>query len=73
LVEAPVLASVWRVDVRPGDVVEAGAPLLALEAMKLETVVAAPVPGVVTAVVVTPGSQVGAGSPLVVLAPAGAA
>nr|WP_233153379.1 urea carboxylase [Kineosporia sp. R_H_3] len=73
LVEAPFLASVWRVDVRPGDVVEAGAPLLALEAMKLETVVAAPVPGLVTDVVVTPGSQVGAGSPLVVLAPVGAA
>ena len=73
LVEAPFLASVWRVDVRPGDVVDAGAPLLALEAMKLETVVGAPVAGVVAEVVVTPGSQVSGGSPLVVLAPRDAA
>ncbi len=70
LVEAPFLASVWRLDVQPGDVVTAGAPLLALEAMKLESVVSAPVDGVVAQVLVAPGSQVGPGSPLVVLAPA---
>ncbi|MEV4136771.1 5-oxoprolinase/urea amidolyase family protein [Dactylosporangium sp. NPDC049742] len=68
LVEAPFVASVWRVDVRPGDRVTAGQPLLALEAMKLESVVTAPRDGTVTDILVTPGAQVAPGSPLVVLA-----
>lgn len=68
LVAAPMLASVWRVDVRPGDRVSVGQPLLALEAMKLETVIVAPQDGEVTDILVTPGSQVAQGSPLVVLA-----
>ncbi|BCY10859.1 biotin carboxylase N-terminal domain-containing protein [Actinoplanes sp. L3-i22] len=67
LVEAPFVSSVWRVDVRPGDVVVAGQPLLALEAMKLETVVAAPRGGIVADVLVTPGAQVAPGNPLVVI------
>ncbi|BCJ75943.1 urea carboxylase [Catellatospora sp. IY07-71] len=67
LVEAPMLSSVWRVDVRPGDRVSAGQPLLALEAMKLETVIVAPQDGDVADILVTPGSQVAPGSPLVVL------
>ncbi|MEV8517105.1 5-oxoprolinase/urea amidolyase family protein [Dactylosporangium sp. NPDC051484] len=68
LVEAPFVASVWRVDVRPGDRVTAGQPLLALEAMKLESVVTAPRDGTVIDILVTPGTQVAPGSPLVVLA-----
>ncbi|MFI1991816.1 5-oxoprolinase/urea amidolyase family protein [Actinoplanes sp. NPDC020271] len=68
LVEAPFVSSVWRVDVRPGDSVVAGQPLLALEAMKLETVVAAPCDGIVADILVTPGAQVAPGNPLVVLA-----
>ncbi|GIE76946.1 urea carboxylase [Actinoplanes philippinensis] len=67
LVEAPFVAGVWRVDVRPGDRVTAGQPLLALEAMKLETVLTAPRDAQVTDVLVTPGSQVAPGSPLLVL------
>jgi urea carboxylase len=73
LVEAPFVSSVWRVDVRPGDRVRAGEPLLALEAMKLETVVTAPQDGSVADVLVTPGTQVAPGSPLVVLSPGGVA
>ncbi|GAA2710098.1 5-oxoprolinase/urea amidolyase family protein [Actinoplanes palleronii] len=68
LVEAPFTSSVWRLDVRPGDTVVAGQPLLALEAMKLETVVTAPAAGVVAQILVSPGAQVAPGSPLVVLA-----
>ncbi|SDS89570.1 5-oxoprolinase/urea amidolyase family protein [Actinoplanes derwentensis] len=67
LVEAPFVASVWRLDVRPGDRVVAGQPLLALEAMKMETVVVAPQDGEVTDILVNPGSQVAPGSPLLVL------
>ena len=46
-VEAPFVATVFRVDVRPGDVVERGQQLLALEAMKMEAPVTATVGGTV--------------------------
>jgi urea carboxylase len=68
VVEAPFMSTVWRVDVRPGDQVRAGDHLLALEAMKTESVVTAPADGEVARVLVTPGDQVGPGTALVVLA-----
>lgn len=70
LVEAEFAASVWQVHVRPGDEVAAGQPLLALEAMKMESRVHAPMAGVVVEVLARPGDQVEAGTALVVLAPA---
>ncbi|MFI1506414.1 5-oxoprolinase/urea amidolyase family protein [Streptomyces sp. NPDC020597] len=70
LVEAEFAASVWQVNVSPGDVVSAGQPLLALEAMKMESRVHAPVDAVVAQVLARPGDQVEAGTALVVLAPA---
>jgi urea carboxylase len=73
VVEAPFVSTVWRVDVRPGDRVRAGEPLLALEAMKSEAAVLAPADGEVVQVLATPGDQVGPGTALVVLAGRGAA
>ncbi|WP_128427938.1 5-oxoprolinase/urea amidolyase family protein [Streptomyces cyaneus] len=70
LVEAEFAASVWQVNVQPGDEVTAGQPLLALEAMKMESRVHAPVDGVVAQILARPGDQVEAGTPLMVLAPA---
>ncbi|MFJ5262913.1 5-oxoprolinase/urea amidolyase family protein [Streptomyces sp. NPDC088387] len=70
LVEAEFAASVWQVNIAPGDTVAAGQPLLALEAMKMESRVPAPMAGVVAEVLARPGDQVEAGTPLVVLAPA---
>jgi urea carboxylase len=69
LVEAEFAASVWQVNVRAGDRVTAGQPLLALEAMKMESGVPAPADGVVTEVLARPGDQVAAGAALVVLGP----
>ncbi|KQR11873.1 urea carboxylase [Cellulomonas sp. Leaf334] len=69
-VEAPFVATVFRVDVRPGDVVERGQQLLALEAMKMEAPVVATVGGRVVDIVVTPGDQVGPGQVLVIVEPA---
>jgi geranyl-CoA carboxylase alpha subunit len=46
---------------RAGDPVEAGAPLVTVEAMKMEHVHAAPRAGIVAAIHVTPGEQVAAG------------
>lgn len=70
LVEAEFAACVWQLNVEPGDEVTAGQPLLALEAMKMESRVHAPVDGVVARVLARPGDQVEAGTALVVLAPA---
>ncbi|MFF0162710.1 5-oxoprolinase/urea amidolyase family protein [Streptomyces sp. NPDC005263] len=67
LVEAEFAASVWQLNVEPGDEVTAGQPLLALEAMKMESRVHAPMDGVVAEVLARPGDQVEAGTALVVL------
>lgn len=66
-VDAPFSSNVWKVDVAVGERVTAGQALLALEAMKMETVVTAPADGVVTHVLVEAGNQVEPGTPLVVL------
>lgn len=66
-VEAPFVATVFRLDVSPGDVVAAGQTLVALEAMKMEAPVTAPTAGRVVAVVAEVGVQVAAGTVLVVL------
>jgi urea carboxylase len=50
--------------------VTAGQPLLALEAMKMESRVHAPMDGVVAEILARPGDQVEAGTALLVLAPA---
>jgi urea carboxylase len=71
-VEAPVSASVWQVDVNPGDRVNAGQRLLTLEAMKMETSLDSPVDGHVLDVLVGPGHQVSPGARLIVLSTNGA-
>jgi biotin carboxyl carrier protein len=63
-VEAPMPGSVVRVHVAVGDPVDGGTPLVTLEAMKMEHVVAAPGPGRVTEIAVRPGAQVGRGDQL---------
>ncbi|MER6159487.1 5-oxoprolinase/urea amidolyase family protein [Streptomyces sp. NPDC001868] len=71
LIEAEFTASVWQLNVRPGDRVTTGQPLLTLEAMKMESRVLSPTDGVVHEVLTRPGAQVEAGTALVVLAPTG--
>ncbi|MEV3936240.1 urea carboxylase [Glycomyces sp. NPDC049804] len=68
LVEAPMAASVWRIDLREGDTVTAGDTVVVLEAMKLEMPVTAPVTGTVTRVLARPGDQAAPGTPLLVIA-----
>jgi biotin carboxyl carrier protein len=57
--------------VAAGDTVEAGQPVVVLEAMKMESTLAAEVAGTVAAVSATPGATVGAGELLVEITPAG--
>ncbi|WP_304115914.1 urea carboxylase [Mycolicibacterium bacteremicum] len=72
-VDAPFSSSVWKVDVAVGEQVVSGQPLLALEAMKMETVLRAPSDGVVTQILVSAGHLVDPGTPLVVVGSGGAA
>jgi propionyl-CoA carboxylase alpha chain len=62
---APMPGSILRVIVAVDDVVVAGQPLLAMEAMKMEHQVVSPVAGTVVEVFVEAGQQVDSGQPLV--------
>ncbi len=71
---APLPAAVVQVHVEAGAIVARGAPLMVLEAMKMEHVITAPSDGVVAAVHFAVGQQVEEGAELVVLdAPDGGA
>ncbi len=64
LVRAPAPALVVSVTVAPGDAVTAGATVVVLESMKMETAVTAPFDGVVAEILVGGNVQVDAGAPL---------
>ncbi|MFD7153408.1 biotin carboxylase N-terminal domain-containing protein [Kribbella sp. NPDC059898] len=64
---APMPGTVVRVGVQVGDVVTQGQPLVWLEAMKMEHLIAAPVDGVVGELKVTAGQQVEVGAVLAVV------
>jgi acetyl/propionyl-CoA carboxylase alpha subunit len=66
-ITAPMPGTVLRVEVEAGASAAARAPLVILEAMKMEIPVAAPFAGTVTAVHVAPGDRVAGGTPLVEL------
>jgi propionyl-CoA carboxylase alpha chain len=65
--QAPMPGLVVRVLVEIGDSVPAGAPLVVLEAMKMEHTVGAPADGTVTALPVAAGAQVETGAVLAVV------
>lgn len=66
-VVCPLAGTVLRVDVSVGQTVAAGDPVVLLEAMKMESVIAAPVGGAVTAVNVAAGASVREGQVLAVI------
>jgi propionyl-CoA carboxylase alpha chain len=66
---APLPGSVVRIAVSEGDTVAEGQPLLWLEAMKMEHLVAAPVAGVLARLHVAPGRQVAVGAVLAIVEP----
>jgi acetyl-CoA carboxylase carboxyltransferase component len=63
---SPLEGTVVRIEVGPEDVVRRGQPLVVVESMKMEHVIAADWDGVVTAVAVAVGQIVKAGEPLLV-------
>jgi 3-methylcrotonyl-CoA carboxylase alpha subunit len=62
---APMSGAIVAVHVKPGDRVEKGAPLMALEAMKMEHTIVAPARGIVVAVNFAVGDRVTEGADLV--------
>lgn len=66
-ITAPMPGAVVAVHVAVGDTVEAGDPLLTLEAMKMEHVVAATDPGRVSEIHVAAGAQVSRGQVVIVV------
>jgi biotin carboxyl carrier protein len=66
-VVAEMVANVWRVVVSPGDMVEAGDPLVILESMKMEIPVESPVSGTVADVRVAEGGVVQEGDVIAVV------
>jgi acetyl/propionyl-CoA carboxylase alpha subunit/acetyl-CoA carboxylase carboxyltransferase component len=70
VLRAPAPALVVSVNVAVGDEVAAGAPIVVLESMKMETVLPAPFAGRVKELLVAANDQVGAGRPLLRLEPA---
>jgi 3-methylcrotonyl-CoA carboxylase alpha subunit len=62
---APMSGAIVAVHVKPGDRVAKGAPLVVLEAMKMEHTIVAPAPGVVVAVNCAVGERVSEGADLV--------
>ncbi|WP_084434291.1 ATP-binding protein [Kibdelosporangium aridum] len=69
VVRSPAPALVVATPVQVGAEVEAGAPVLVLESMKMETVLRAPFKARLKECVVSVGSQVGTGAPLLRLEP----
>ena len=66
-VTAPLAGNIFKVNVAAGAAVEMGDPLLVVEAMKMETVVASPRAGTITEVFVAEGDTVTVGDPLVAI------
>lgn len=71
VIRSPAPALVVATPVAVGDMVDAGAPVIVLESMKMETILAAPFAGRVKELLVMGGSQVETMAPLLRLEPVG--
>lgn len=66
-VDASLPGSVWKILVEPGETVEAGAPVMILESMKMELEVTTPKAGTVHSVLCKPGQTIEAGQAVLVM------
>lgn len=70
VVAADISGNIWKLLVEAGKAVEAGDPLLIVEAMKMEFAIHAPIAGTVRSLHCQQGRPVSAGDPLLVIEPA---
>ena len=68
-VSSPILGTVFKITVKPGDTVRANREILILESMKMEHPVEAGVEGTIAAVLVAEGDTIAAGQVLVHITP----
>ena len=66
---APIVATVWKIDVALGDTVVKGQQLAVLESMKMEIPLSSPAAGVVTALPAAIGQIVQEGEPVALITP----
>ncbi len=66
-VQAHITGTVWKILVKPGDVVSAEQPLVILESMKMEMPVESPEAGRVASIAVSEGASVDEGDLLLSL------
>ncbi len=69
LLVAPMPGKVIEIQVKAGDVVEAGSPIIVIEAMKMQNELNAPISGVVEEISVQEGEAVEADQKLIVMSP----
>lgn len=67
LVSADISGNVWKLLVQEGHSVEAGDPLVILEAMKMEFAINSPVSGIIHTLHCQPGRAINAGDPLLAI------
>jgi urea carboxylase len=70
MIEAPLGGSVWRIDAKAGDRVQAEAIVAIVEAMKTECAVHAPVGGIIRAVYAREKQMIAPGAPMFAIEPA---
>lgn len=66
-VSAPMSGTVVEIAVAVGEAIQAGAPLLKLEAMKMQNVIPAPKDGTVREILVRKGDAVSNGTPIFII------
>jgi len=66
-VESELTGNVWKIEVKEGDKVTEGTPLLILESMKMEIPLMSPEDGVVARILVAEGDVLNEGAVAVVL------
>jgi len=66
-IPAPLAGNIFKVLVKPGDVVEEGQVVIILEAMKMETEVSSPQAGTVSSIAIKDGDSVSVGDILITL------
>jgi acetyl-CoA carboxylase biotin carboxyl carrier protein len=67
-INAHITGTVWKIEVKVGDVVAEGQTVVILESMKMEMPVEAPAAGKVAAILIKEGQAVEEGAPLVEIA-----